>query len=298
MKLTLVVIAILNVVHVLPTAAIEVGLRVLLNQGTPLGVECNADEWMQVSDTTSAVVNSRRRNLRQLQTYPTWCAEKCRGFAKGTCIGVHYLCKGYRRLENGEPMSAPATSPEMDFVSAPAPAPIKSSVLLQPRNLEISSCADGISKLNTALDKLAQQVSPSCNSLLMAPRDVTCLTNIDKCNIHKMSLVNADSGAQLVENFTNGMSFCSNGPKITFQAITDGCVCDVMFTLKNSAGDVIHNRLEFDHPFVLYSHSAASGRGKVNLHGKRLAVGAYTLEYYPDDKSSMTSVIKFDVKQC
>jgi hypothetical protein len=106
-------------------------------------------------------------------------------------------------------MSAPATSPEMEFVSAPAPAPIKSSVLPQPRHLEITSCANEISKLNTALEKLAQQVSPSCNSLLMAPRDVTCLTTIDKCNIHKMSLVNADSGARLVENFTIAMSFCS-----------------------------------------------------------------------------------------
>ena len=297
MKLTLLVIAILCL-HIFPTSAIDIGLRILLNKGATTGTECTAAEMSIMLNTIDAVVHSRRRNLRQLPSYPSWCAQKCIGQAKGSCVSTDPRCDGYRRLENELPASAPAATPEDPFVpSAPAPAPTKENSP-KTRDLAITSCADGISKANAELDALAKTLSSTCSSLLMAPRDVTCLTEIDNCDIQRMRLMNADTDTVLVESFQSGMSFCASGPAITFEAINDKCVCNVQFNLKNAAGQVIQSRFEYFRPFVLYSNSAPNALGVVNLYGTKLAVGAYTLEYYPDQDTSKTSAITFNVDQC
>ena len=298
MKLTL-VLAIFNL-HAFATSAIDVGFRVLLNNGVPnSAMVCTDSEMLSVSDTMYAVIKSRRRNLRQLPTFPSWCAQKCVGQAKRSCIGGHPLCDGYRRLENKLPASAPAATPEDPFVpSAPAPAPIKESLDPKTRDLEITSCTDGVHKLNTELDKLANQVSSSCNSLIMAPRDVTCYTEIDDCTVQRIRLMNTETQLPIQENFKSGMSLCASGPAITFEAINDRCVCNVQLNLKNAAGQMIQSRFEYFRPFVLYSNSPPNAQGVVYLWGRKLAVGAYTLEYYPDSNPGMMSTIEFNVNQC
>jgi hypothetical protein len=295
MKLAIVIIATF-ISHMMFASAI--GLRVLLNKGAalPSGETCSATEWSSVSSTISAIVKSRRRNLRQLQTFPSWCAEKCKGFAKGHCQGQHDRCDGYRRLDDGETVSAPSTLISNEAI-APASAPVTETVFPKARNL-VATCDEGISQVNTALNTLATQVSPQCRSVLMAPREVTCLTAIDDCNIQKIRLMNADTDTVLVENFASGMSFCRWGPMISFEAVNDKCVCNVQFNLKNSFGQVIHSRFEFYRPFVLFSNSAPNAQGVVDIYGNRLNVGAYTLEYYPDSDPSMTTKITFNVNNC
>lgn len=298
MKLAFLFFAIFNVnLHF--ASAIELGLRVLLNKGVALssGETCSTTEWSTVATTIKTIAKGRRRNLRQLQTFPSWCAEKCKGFAKGYCQGQHAKCEGYRRLEAGQTASAPATTPEIVLAPAPAPAPIKQSLFPKARNLA-ASCVEGISQVNTALDTLATQVSPPCSSVLLAVREVTCLTEIDDCDIQKVRLMNADTDTVIVDNFTSGMSFCSSGPKITFEAINDKCVCNVQFNLKNAGGQVIFSRFEFYRPFVLFSNSVPNAQGVVNLYGNRLSPGAYTLEYYPDSNIGAATELQFTVNSC
>lgn len=297
MKLAIAIIATF-ISHILFTSAVELGIRVLLNKGAalPSGETCSSTEWSSVSSTISTIVKSRRRNLRQLQTFPSWCAEKCKGYAKGHCQGQHDRCDGYRRLDDGETVSAPST-PITDLVTAPASAPIKETFFPKTRKL-VATCEEGVSQVNTALNTLATQVSPQCRSVLMAEREVTCLTAIDDCSIQKMRLMNTETDKVIVENFTNGMSFCRSGPPITFEAINDKCVCNVQFNLKNAWGQVIHSRFEFYRPFVLFSNSAPNAQGVVDLYGTRLNVGAYTLEYYPDSNPGMTTKLSFNVNNC
>jgi hypothetical protein len=231
-----------------------------------------------------------------LITYPSWCAEKCKGYAKGFCQGQHEKCDGYRRLENGQPVFAPPDT-ALEPASAPAPAPIKDNLFPKTRKL-VSSCADGVSQVNIALNELAGQVSTPCRSVLLAQREVTCLSDIMNCDIQKMRLMNADTDTVIVDSFTSGMSFCSSGPRITFEAINDKCVCNVQFILKNSSGRVIHSRFEYYRPFVLFSNSAPNAQGVVDLYGNRFAPGTYTLEYYPDSNPGATIKLPFTVNNC
>jgi hypothetical protein len=67
--------------------------------------------------------------------------------------------------------------------------------------------------------------------------------------------MNADTDKVMVEDITrkSGMSFRRSGPRVTSEAINDGCVCNAQFNIKNSAGQLIHRRFEF------YSHRKRNG---------------------------------------
>ena len=214
--------------------------------------------------------------------------------SRGFCQGQGASCNGYRRLEDGETVSAPAATPDTAFVTTPAPSaaqtPIMESLFPKTRQL-VATCAEGISQVNTALNTLATQVSPPCRSVLLSEREVTCLTEIDVCEIQKIRLLNAYTDAVIVDSFTSGMSFCSCGPRITFEAINDRCVCNVQ-------GQAVHSRFEFYRPIVLFSNSLPNAQGVVDLYGRNLAAATYSLEYYPDSTLGATVKLSFKVKPC
>jgi hypothetical protein len=118
------------------------------------------------------------------------------------------------------------------------------------------------------------------------------------CDIQRVQLMNADTETVIDDNFQNGESFFRLGPRITFEAINDSCVCNVQFVIKNSAGSIIHSRFEFYRPFVAFSNSAPNAQGVVDLYGARFSnTGSYTLEFYPDSDPSKTRSIAFTVKE-
>jgi hypothetical protein len=258
----------------------------LLNKGQslPTGEACSDSEWLSIRNTIDTTINTRRRALRTLQRYPAWCAEKCRGFAPNTCIGAHPSCNGYRKLDEQEEENAVETINSFN-------------VFPNFRDLFVATTCQGqIDELNAALNNL-QPLSSQCRTVLNAQREFTCLPSIVDCNIQRVRLMNADTDTVIDDNFQNGESFFRLGPRITFEAINDSCVCNVQFVIKNSAGSIIHSRFEFYRPFVAFSNSAPNAQGVVDLYGARFSnAGSYTLEFYPDNDTSKTRSIAFTVK--
>jgi hypothetical protein len=266
-------------------SATDFALRILLNKGSslPTGETCTNAEWSSIQGTIDATISSRRRNLRRLPQYPAWCAVKCLGFASGTCIGRHPSCNGYRKLSEQDD----------EYVST---TPASTNFFPSLRSLFVSTTCQGqIDELNTALNNLQPTLSSQCQAVLNAQREFTCLTTIVDCDIQRIRLINADADTAMVEDFMSGMSFSRLGPRVTFEAINDSCVCNVQFNIKNSAGQIIHSRFEFYRPFVAFSNSAPNAQGVVDLYGTRFGVGLYSLEYYPDKDISKTKTITFNV---
>jgi hypothetical protein len=267
-------------------SASDFALRILLNKGQtlPTGESCTGAEWSSILSTIDATINSRRRNLRRLPQYPAWCEQKCVGFADGTCIGRHPSCNGYRELNGQEESNAADTPKSYDrFYN-------------NVRDLFSSTTCQGqIDELNTALNNLEPTLSSQCQAVLDSQREFTYLTTINNCDIQRIRLMNADTDTVMVEDFKNGMSFRRSGPRVTFEAINDSCVCNVQFNIKNSAGQIIHSRFEFYRPFVAFSNSVPNAQGVVDLYGARFGIGSYTLEYYPDNDTSKTLTIAFTV---
>jgi hypothetical protein len=106
------------------------------------------DEGNAVIDVTNAfVVDDEARGLR---TYAAYCANRCAGYAKGRCLALN--CGGYRR-----------------------------SVMESVRELFWSTnCENQKSEVNNVLNNIVnnQQVSNNCKSYLMAPRQLTCYSNV------------------------------------------------------------------------------------------------------------------------
>jgi hypothetical protein len=278
-------------------SAANLGIRLLLNKGVdlPTGETCTDAEWASITNVIDAATASTRRNLRRLPSYPAWCDEKCKGFTKGRCQGRHPDCDGYRRLEDSKVSSIANTAETVPLLQEKS----KGISLPNIRDLFKSTTCEGqISELNTALNNLGPSLSSQCRSVLNAPREFTCLSIINNCAIQKIRLMNTDNDSVMVDNFKSGMSFCNSGPRITFEAINDSCVCNVQLTLKNSAGNVIQSRFEFYRPFVLYSNSAPNSQGAVDLYGTRLNIGSYSLEYYPDSDPTKVKTITFKVNNC
>lgn len=267
-------------------SATDFALRILLNKGQslPSGETCSSAEWSSILSTIDATISSRRRNLRNLRSYPPWCAQKCVGFASGSCIGRHPSCDGYRQLHGQE-----------DDVAENEAPPTSSSYFPSLRNLFVSTTCQGqINELNTALNNLEASLSPQCRSVLNAQREFTCLTTITDCDIQEIRLMNADTDTVIDASFTSGESFRTT-QRVTFEAINDSCVCNVQFNIKNAAGQIIHSRFEFYRPFVAFSNSAPNAQGVVDLFGARFGVGSYSLDYYPDNDPSKTKTITFTV---
>jgi hypothetical protein len=262
-------------------------IRVLFNHGQslPTGEKCTDEEWASIIATVDATMTSQRRALK---SYPKWCKEKCKGYTDNTCIGRHPACDGYRRLDSDY-----GTGTEID-ANARDVVPLSES-----RDLfKSTTCSEQQAELNAVLNNLEPSLSTDCQAVLKAQREFECLTTITDCDIQRIQLMDADSDTVLEPNFQSGMSVCRWGPTITFEAISDSCVCNVQFVLKNAAGSVIQSRFEYYRPFLLFSNSHPNAQGVVNLYGARLRSGNYTLETYPDSDPSMTRTIAFTVARC
>jgi hypothetical protein len=100
---------------------------------------------------TDAVVTDEDNNARELKTYPAYCANSCAGYAKGWCLALN--CVGYRR-----------------------------SVMESMRELFWSTnCENQKSEVNNLLNNMCNnnQVGQSCKSFVMAPRTMTCFSNVE-----------------------------------------------------------------------------------------------------------------------
>ena len=285
-------------IHICRVSA-DLAVRLLLNKGETLSTaqSCTGQEWETIVQTTEATYDAiyARRNLRRLQTFPSWCAEKCKGFAKGYCQGRHPKCEGYRRLQAKNAANAPAISPELAPATAPALAPvIKIAKKLSIRALFAPTCQDDINEINASLEQVKSSFNSAsgCKAVLNSPREYECLTTIDNCRIQKIQLLNAADASVLKDSFTSGMSVCANVP-VMFRAVKDPCVCNVQFNLKDSNGLVIHDHFVFHEPYV--SHTEPNADGQL---GQKLTVGTYSLDYYPDSDKGLLKTITFPVNNC
>jgi hypothetical protein len=106
-----------------------------------------ADEGTDIIEEGTAAEDDEARGLR---TYAAYCANSCAGYAKGRCLALN--CVGYRR-----------------------------SVMESVRELFWSSnCDNQKSEVNNVLNNIVnnQQVSNNCKSYIMAPRQLTCYSNV------------------------------------------------------------------------------------------------------------------------
>ena len=287
--------------HLYRTSA-TYGVRLLVNDGyeLPAVPECTNLDSIQHETEYMYEQLARRRNLRRVPTYPSFCRNVCRGIAKGYCQGLHPQCNGYRRLEQA--VTAPGASPESVVATAPALAPVRK--IAKKRTLPESvfksgtaTCEEDVAFLNNGLDGLKDSfgAGSACGKLLSAPRTYECLTTIDNCRVQKIELLNANTDTVVNSNFATGMSFCGKAFPIAFRAVKDPCVCNVLFTLKDSTGAVISSHEAIRHPYVSFDHSQRDANGVVNVYGKSLTEGSYKLEYYPDSDQSLQKDITFSV---
>lgn len=193
------------------------------------------------------------------------------------------------------PELAPATAP----VLAPATKIVKKRSRMRITSLFAPTCQNDINEFNASLDEVKATFSATsgCKAVLDSSREYECLTTIDNCRIKKIQLLNADTDGVVTGSFASGMSFCSSVP-VAFRAINDPCVCNVQFNLKNSSGLLIHNHFAYHEPYVSFYHGEPNAGGQVNIYGKKLAAGTYSLDYYPDSVQSLLKTITFTVKNC
>ena len=161
------------------------------------------------------------------------------------------------------------------------------------------TCHDDINEINASLDEVKSTFTATsgCKAVLDSPREYECLTNIDNCRILKIQLLNADTDGVVTDSFASGMSFCSSVP-VAFRAINDPCVCNVQFNVKNSSDLLIHDLFAYHEPYVSFYHGEPNAGGQVDIYGKKLAAGTYSLDYYPDSDQSLLKTITFTVKNC
>jgi hypothetical protein len=94
---------------------------------------------------------------RDLMTYRAFCANRCKGYAPGRCLAMK--CRGYRQRHTKD-------------IESQLP---QSSLRPPHRNLFYStSCDNQRSEINNLFTNLQHELGPRCNSLLNAPRKMTC----------------------------------------------------------------------------------------------------------------------------
>lgn len=106
------------------------------------------DKDQEVDSITNAVVDGKARELR---TYAAYCANSCAGYARGRCLALN--CVGYRR-----------------------------SVMESMRALFWSTnCENQKSEVNNLLNNMCNnnEVGDNCKSYLMAPRQLSCYSNVE-----------------------------------------------------------------------------------------------------------------------
>ena len=114
------------------------------------------DDFVEVNNSTQ--VGNITDIDRDLATYPRYCANTCAGYVTGRCMALN--CKGYRRRTTVES---------------------KSSSLRPKRDLFYSTgCDNQKSEMNNLLTNIRNEVGARCQSLLNAPRKMTCF-NTDQC---------------------------------------------------------------------------------------------------------------------
>ena len=150
-------------------------LQVLLNNGQNMDCGgqdcCNYQEWDVITRQIYTMAGNQRQlrgndiadvglnvtdaivvedEARELVTYRAYCANSCAGYARGRCLALN--CIGYRR-----------------------------SVMESMRELFWSTnCENQKSEVNNLLTNMvnSNQFGQTCKALLMAPRLLTCYSNV------------------------------------------------------------------------------------------------------------------------
>jgi hypothetical protein len=128
-------------------------------EGSNATIQNDDDTFVDINNSTQ--VRDSTDIDRGLVTYPRYCANSCRGYATGRCMALN--CKGYRHQQRRTTIDS------------------KSSSLRPKRNLFYStSCENQKSEMNNLLTNIRNEVGPRCQSLLNAPRKMTCF-DADLC---------------------------------------------------------------------------------------------------------------------
>jgi hypothetical protein len=255
-------------------------IRFVFNNGNdlPSGQICNDAD----NDKIDHVFNLGRRNLRgtvetssiskttrarQLVFYPSYCRKNCAGFKRGFCKATN--CKGLRRhLQNEK-------EPIVDR--------------------ELLTCDEEINTIHKNLDSLVatNALSPGCNAVLNASRNVTCYDDIIYGEVDNFifwkSTSHGDSILQM--NAQNGYSVCQN-ISFNIEAVVNSCVDNVKFHLTGSHGFNNYTQNESVIPYTLF------GDYNNNIFGRTLPVGSYILAVTPDGVSTKRKTLSFTVESC
>ena len=103
---------------------------------------------------------------RHLRTYRSFCTKICAGYARGRCLALK--CKGYRQSRRTNDVSKPSLRPTTTSTAT--------WIVLFIHRLWQSKK----SEMNHLLTNIQHEVGPRCQSLLKAPRNMTCY-NTDDC---------------------------------------------------------------------------------------------------------------------
>jgi hypothetical protein len=155
-------------------------LQVLLNSGDSFYCVdqwnncCTSTEWDLISTNVYAM-SKNQRDLedsstvdlisnsteignstavdRELQSYPGFCANNCKGYAVGRCMALN--CKGYRKNRDMAESKTSSLRPKRDLFYS-------------------TNCDNQKSEMNNLLTNVQSQLGPRCKALLNAPRTMSC----------------------------------------------------------------------------------------------------------------------------
>lgn len=123
-------------------------------EGSNTTIQTDDDTFVEVNNSTQ--VDGINRDLA---TYPRYCANSCAGYTTGRCMALN--CKGYRQRRTTAESKSSALRPKRDLFYS-------------------TSCENQKSEMNNLLTNIRNEVGPRCQSLLNAPRKMTCF-NTDRC---------------------------------------------------------------------------------------------------------------------
>jgi hypothetical protein len=134
------------------------------------------------------------------------------------------------------------------------------SLLLQQRTLN-NPCPQ-LDQVSTVLDTISTLLlSPSCASLVNAPRTLTCRPVVD-CAIAQVNVWDALSNTMVHENYplVHGPTLCSR-QKITFHAAAHFDLGSVQFTLRKQNSTVMKTTPEYVTPYFMHGNAGSNVYG-------------------------------------
>jgi hypothetical protein len=319
----------LAVAQLLPTLVHgDVGVVVVLNgnKDDPPAVTCTATEKNTIDIVIQAAASARRQlgvkglsrkvvaaseegeempRGRKLNC-PTGCGPYCWGSGTG-CPGG--MGRRNRRVKESKAASRrhvrktreqqPDQELErqlpgfLDSTSGGVGGGIANPGVMTPLPMTMDTCRAKIPTIHAALNALQPSLTPPCQALLSAPRNITCQEFTTDCDIKLVKMVSTDESSMQsvsVSSSPTGKSFCQS-EGISFEAATKFSVGLVHFVVSAPTG-VVYNRTATKAPYYF------NGENALGPKGVTFPLGTYTMTITSDYEPLSSKSFAFTVKNC